>query len=239
MAWRTGPRVSSPAGPSSSAHRARPIHRARTALRAGSSGPKQNVPCQAWTAAWTDWVKQLQPNVVVLLAGGGEILDRLYRGHMTNILHPDVRRLCGEPAARRPCRSPPPTARSMVFETKPCQSTGEQPDGAPVAAGQHGPPGRLQRDCCDRVAAQHPGQVYVQDLNSYVCPGGDYTEDLDGVPVRQSDGSHFAMQPGGGGDYLAPAILPYWMRPRPPAGGAARTERACRAESLPRYFAPQ
>ena len=49
---------------------------------------KQNVPCQAWTAAWADWVRQLQPNVVVLLAGGGEVLDRLYHGHMTNILNP-------------------------------------------------------------------------------------------------------------------------------------------------------
>ena len=68
----------------------------------------------------------------------------------------------------------------MVLMTKPCQSTGEQPDA-------------------------------VQDLNAYVCPGGQYTEDLDGVPIRESDGSHFDMQPGGGGDYLAPAILPYWI----------------------------
>jgi hypothetical protein len=45
----------------------------------GVFGPQQNVPCQAWTAAWTDWVRQLQPNVVVLLAGGGEILD--HRGN--------------------------------------------------------------------------------------------------------------------------------------------------------------
>ncbi len=104
------------------------------------------------------------------------------------------------------------TARGalMVFETKPCQSTGEQPNGQPwpqdSAARQEAYNGLLRK-----VAAQHPGQVYVQDLNSYVCPGGNYTENLDGVPVRQSDGSHFAMQPGAGGDYLAPAILPYWV----------------------------
>ena len=54
----------------------------------GVFGPNQNVPCQAWTAAWSDWVRQLKPNVVVLLAGGGEVLDRLYRGQMTNILNP-------------------------------------------------------------------------------------------------------------------------------------------------------
>ena len=33
-------------------------------------------------------VNQLQPNVVVLLAGGGEVLDRLYHGHMANGLNP-------------------------------------------------------------------------------------------------------------------------------------------------------
>jgi hypothetical protein len=88
------------------------------------------------------------------------------------------------------------------------------------------------------VAAQRPGQVYVQDLNSYVCPGGTYTEKLDGVPVRQSDGSHFAMQPGGGGDFLAPAILPYWVD----LGHLQETRTngaSVPSGTLPRFFAPQ
>ena len=98
----------------------------------------------------------------------------------------------------------------MVFMTKPCQSTGEQPNGQPWP--QDSPARQaVYNGLLRQVAAQHPGQVYVQDLNSYVCPGGNYTEDLDGVPVRESDGSHFNMQPGGGGDFLAPAILPYWV----------------------------
>ena len=36
-----------------------------------------------------------------------------------------------------------------------------------------------------------------------------YTEVLGGVPVREGDGNQFAMRPGAGGDYLAPAILAY------------------------------
>ena len=117
----------------------------------------------------------------------------------------------------------------MVFMTKPCQSTGEQPNGAPWP--QDSPARQEAYNALLRqVAAQHPDQVYVQDLNSYVCPGGNYTEDLDGVPVRESDGSHFDMQPGGGGDYLAPAILPYWVELGPPAGGA--DERCERPERI-------
>ena len=125
----------------------------------------------------------------------------------------------------------------MVFMTKPCQSTGEQPDGAPwpqdSAARQEAYNALLRK-----VAAGHPDQVYVQDLNSYVCPGGTYTEDLDGVPVRQSDGSHFDMQPGGGGDYLAPAILPYWMQ-LGHLQEAHTNGASIPTGSLPRFFAPQ
>ncbi len=202
----------------------------------GVFGPRQDVPCQAWTAAWGDWVEQLRPNVVVLLAGGGEVLDRLYRGQMTNILHPTFAAYV-QRQLEKAVRIATARGALMVFMTKPCQSTGEQPDGAPwpqdSAARQEAYNALLRR-----VASEHPDQVYVQDLNSYVCPGGTYTEDLDGVPVRESDGSHFAMQPGGGGDYLAPAILPYWVE----LGHLqeARTNGASvPTGSLPRFFAPQ
>ena len=202
----------------------------------GVFGPKRNVACQAWTAAWSDWVRQLKPNVVVLLAGGGEVLDRLYRGQMTNILHPAFAAYV-KSQLEKAVRIGTARGALMVFMTKPCQSTGEQPNGEPwpqdSPARQAAYNGLLRQ-----VAAQHPGQVYVQDLNSYVCPGGTYTEDLDGVPVRQSDGIHFDVQPGGGGDFLAPAILPYWVD----LGHLqeARTNGASvPSGTLPRFFAPQ
>jgi hypothetical protein len=202
----------------------------------GVFGPGQNVPCQAWSAAWTDWVKQLQPNVVVLLAGGGEILDRLYRGHMTNILHPTFAAYV-QSQMEKAVQIATAHGALMDIMTKPCQSTGEQPNGTPWPQDSTA---RLDayNDVVRKVAAQHPGLVFVQDLNSYVCPGGTYTENLDGVPVRESDGSHFALQPGTGGDYLAPAILPYFME----LGHLqeAKTNGASvPSGSLPRYFAPQ
>jgi peptidoglycan/LPS O-acetylase OafA/YrhL len=202
----------------------------------GVFGPHQNVPCQAWTAAWADWVKQLRPNIVVLLAGGGEVLDRLYHGHMTNILNPTFAAYV-ESQLEKAVQVATARGALMVFMTKPCQSTGEQPNGAPwpqdSATRQEEYNALLQR-----VAAQHPDQVYMQDLNSYVCPGGRYTEDLRGIPVRESDGSHFDMQPGGGGDYLAPAILPYWME-LGHLQEAHTNGASVPTGSLPRFFAPQ
>ena len=202
----------------------------------GVFGPKQNVACQAWTAAWTDWVRQLKPNVVVLLAGGSEVLDRLYRGQMTNILNPTFAAYVKSQLEKSVQIA---TARGalMVFMTKPCQSTGEQPDGQPWPQDSSARQA-VYNELLRQVAAQHPGQVYVQDLNSYVCPGGNYTENLDGVPVRESDGSHFTMQPGGGGDFLAPAILPYWED----LGHLQETRTngaSVPSGTLPRYFAPQ
>jgi peptidoglycan/LPS O-acetylase OafA/YrhL len=202
----------------------------------GVFGPAQNVPCQGWTTAWADWVRQLRPNVVVLLAGGGEILDRLYRGHMTNILNPAFAAYV-ESQLQKAVRIATAGGALMVFMTKPCQSTGEQPDGAPWPQDSS-----ARRDAYNallrQVAATHPDHVYVQNLNSYVCPRGHYTEDLDGVPVRESDGSHFNMQPGGGGDYLAPAILPYWMELGHLQEGQTNGA-SVPTGSLPRYFAPQ
>ena len=175
----------------------------------GKYGGAQDVPCQTWTAAWAAWVQEMKPNVVVLLAGGGEVLDRIYDGRLTNILDPKFAAYVKSQLERAVAIATAGGAR-MVFETKPCQSTGEQPDGDPWPEDS---PRRQQvyNTLLRQVAAAHPGQVYVQDLNSYVCPGGQFSQDLHGVPVRESDGVHFAYgEPGEGGAYLAPAILPYW-----------------------------
>jgi peptidoglycan/LPS O-acetylase OafA/YrhL len=203
----------------------------------GVFGPHQNVPCQAWTKAWADWVQQLKPNVVVLLAGGGEILDRAYRGHVTNILHPAFAAYV-KSQLEKAVQIATSQGALLDLMTKPCQDTGEQPNGDPWPQDSAA---RLDayNSLLRQVAAEHPGQVYVQDLDSYVCPGGKFVEDLHGVPVRESDGIHFAhVQRGTGGAYLAPAIFPYWLelghlQEAQTAGASVPTGK------LPPYFAPQ
>ena len=46
------------------------------------------------------------------------------------------------------------------------------------------------------------------------------------------------MQPGGGGDYLAPAILPYWME-LGHLQEAGTNGASVPSGTLPRLFAPQ
>jgi hypothetical protein len=201
----------------------------------GVFGPNQNVPCQSWAAAWADWVRQMKPNVVVLLAGGNEVKDRLYNGVMTSILNPTFAAYV-ESQLEKAVRVATARGALMVLMTKPCQSTGTQPNGDPWPEDSSA---RLAvyNSLLRKVAAKHPNTVYLQDLNAEVCPGGSYAEDLKGVPVRQADGLHFDMQPGSGGDYLAPAILPYWLKlghlQEARTGGAS-----VHVGSLPRFFAP-
>ena len=194
----------------------------------GVFGPKQNVPCQAWTAAWADWVTPTAAE-----RGGPPRRRRrdprppLPRAHDEHFA-PDLRRLRGEPA-REGCADRHGPRRADGLQTKPCQSTGEQPDGAPwpqdSAARQD-----AYNDCCDKVAAQHPGQVYVQDLNSYVCPGGHLHRGprrRPGARERREPLRHAARRRrrlSGAGD---PPVLD---AARPPAGGT--DERSERAERI-------
>ena len=175
----------------------------------GAFGPDQHVPCEAWTAAWTRWVQELRPNVVVLLAGGAEVLNHVFHGRTTNILDPAYAHYV-KGQLEKAVQIATSGGAIMIFMTKPCQQTGEQPNGQPWPEDS---PLRqaVYNSLLRQVAGQHPGAVYVQDLNSLVCPGGKYTESLHGVPVRSPDGIHFVIdQPGEGGQYLAPALLPYW-----------------------------
>jgi len=201
----------------------------------GVFGPKQNVPCQTWTAAWADWVGEMKPNVVVLLAGGNEVKNRLYDGLMTSILNPTFASYV-ETQMEKAVRIATAGGALMVLMTKPCQSTGNQPNGDPWPEDSSARQA-VYNSLLRKVAAEHPNKVYLQDLNDDVCPGGSYAEDLNGVPVRQPDGLHFEMEPGTGGDYLAPAILPYWLRlghlQEARTGGAS-----VHVGPLPRFFAP-
>lgn len=169
----------------------------------------QNVPCQEWPSAWEDWIHEFQPNVVVLLAGGSEVYDRVYDGRTTNILNPAFASYVRS-ELEKAVRVATSRGAFVVLMSAPCYDHGEQPDGAPWPEDS---PARIAvyNDLLRQVASQHPGTVYVQDLHSLICPDDTYHETLNGVQIRQPDGVHFAIGNGVGGDYLAPAILPYWL----------------------------
>jgi len=169
--------------------------------RSGHPVPAADQP---WPEQWRRWVRQERPNVVMILAGRWEVMNRTYHGRWTDILHPAyaayVKRqlelavgVAGSDGAR------------VVLLTAPCYDSGLQPDGEPWPEDD---PARVDayNRLVDQVAAEQSGSVSVIDLHAMVCPGGRYHQVIDGVTVRDpADGVHFTLS---GGDFLASRIWP-------------------------------
>jgi peptidoglycan/LPS O-acetylase OafA/YrhL len=170
----------------------------------------QYATCREWPVAWRDWLAEFKPNVVVVLAGTFEVYDWEYKGHATNIASPAFAAYVKSELEKAVGVATSEGALTVLM-TAPCYNHGEQPDGSPWPEDN---PARVAayNSLLKQVAAEHASDVYVQDLHASVCPGGRYTADLRGVQIRQPDGVHFAIGRGVGGDFLAPAILPYWIQ---------------------------
>ncbi len=152
---------------------------------------------------WQDAINAVKPNVVVLLAGRWEVVDREYEGTWTNILHPAYAAYVKQ-QLEQASQLVTATGARMVFLTAPCTNEGEQPDGAPWPEDD---PARLAvfNRLVREVAAAHPQTDSVVDLNAAACPRGKFATTVDGVVLRNSDGVHFTDA---GGTWLAPKLMP-------------------------------
>ena len=86
---------------------------------------------QPWPYQWMAAMDEVKPNVVVMLAGRWEVVDREYQGKWTNILNPIFAAYVKRQLERGLEARRPRTGAHLVFLTAPCTDEGEQPDGAP------------------------------------------------------------------------------------------------------------
>ncbi|HEY1650379.1 MAG TPA: acyltransferase family protein [Acidimicrobiales bacterium] len=165
--------------------------------------PGESEADEPWPYQWLSAMGEVKPNVVMLLAGRWEVVDRLYQGQWTNILNP-VFAAYVKQQLNQASNLVTATGARMVFLTAPCTDEGEQPDGAPWPEDS---PQRLAayNQAVRQVAAEHPTTDSVVNLDAASCPGGKFTTTIDGVNVRRSDGVHYTIA---GGEFLAPKIMP-------------------------------
>ena len=159
--------------------------------------------CPDWPTWWSQDVSQLHPQVVALVIGWWETMDRMYQGRWQHL---------GDPAfdayetaqLERAVSILSSTGSRVALMTAPYFDSGEQPDGQPW---DEDAPARVDRlnAIIESVATHHRGSVWVVPLNKYLDPNGHFTWTIDGKVVRQPDGIHTTMA---GGAYLAPKILP-------------------------------
>ena len=184
-----------------------------------------------WQIQWLEAMGSVKPNVVVVLAGRWEVVNREYQGKWTNILNP-VFAAYVKSQLEMTSKLVTATGAYIVFLTAPCTDEGEQPDGAPWPEDN---PARLAvyNKLVREVAAEHPTTDSVVDLNAAACPGGKFTTTLHGEPIRTTDGIHFT-------DAAGVVLAPYLMPPIVAAGRAQMQAALQRAvgEGLSRRVTP-
>jgi hypothetical protein len=173
------------------------------ACNGSSLVPGEPAVDQPWGTQWLNAINDVKPNVVVLLAGRWEVVDREYQGRWTNILNPTYAAYV-KSQLEQASQLVTGAGSHMVFLTAPCTNEGEQPDGAPWPEDS---PARLAvyNKLVREIAAEHPATDSAVDLFGAACPRGKYATTVHGVTIRRADGVHFTNA---GGQYLAPKIMP-------------------------------
>jgi peptidoglycan/LPS O-acetylase OafA/YrhL len=161
------------------------------------------APCAQWPKIWGSAVATLHPQVVLLVVGWWETMDRFYQGRWQHL---------GEPSFDAYERSRLEEAVSVLgsggaqvaIATAPYFDSGEQQNGQPW---DEDAPGRvdLLNSMIVQVAAEHPANVSVVKLHQYLDPDGHYAYRINGQIMRFGDGVHTTEA---AGTYLAPKILP-------------------------------
>jgi peptidoglycan/LPS O-acetylase OafA/YrhL len=158
---------------------------------------------QLWPARDASTVAGLGPgDVVLFLAGAWETQDLLMHGRWTDILSPSFRRY--ELGQLRTLVSVATThGAHLDLLTMPAMEAHGEFGHTGVM--DHGPPNpassperrNLYNGLLRDTAAQYPGRVSVLDYGALLSPDGKFTEYLDGVQIRATDGVHTpAYEPG-------------------------------------------
>ena len=161
------------------------------------------APCTQWPTIWKSDIEQVHPQVVALVIGWWETMDRMYQGTWQHL---------GDPAFDAYEMSQLQKAVSVlgsqgahvVLMTSPFYDTGEQLNGRPWDEDSPVRVDILNR-MIESVAALHPGVVSVVPLNKYLDSHGHYTSKINGKTMRFADGVHTTQA---AGTLLAPKVLP-------------------------------
>jgi len=161
-------------------------------------------PCRHWRTLWAGEVARYRPEVVGLMAGRFEITDHVVGGRLVSIDQPawnhhledEIDQVVGVLSAGG--------AKVVLFTMPYIDPPTEAPDGSVYPENRNSRVDEYNR-ILGRVAARHPGEVTVVDLNRILDPAGRFQSVVDGVTVRWADGIHITRA---GGQWAEQSVLP-------------------------------
>nr|WP_082962165.1 acyltransferase family protein [Mycobacterium sp. 852014-52144_SCH5372336] len=146
----------------------------------------QKPACDTWPSRWSERVKHDRPDVVLLIVGRWEVVDRMNEGRWTHIgestydayLRAELNRALDILSS---------TGARVVVTTEPYNRRAEKRDGSLYPEDD---PDRVDDwNALLRSAVKYRSNVTVLDLNRKLGPNGGYTNWIDGIRIR-SDGVH-------------------------------------------------
>jgi peptidoglycan/LPS O-acetylase OafA/YrhL len=158
--------------------------------------------CADWPRTWAAALARDRPDLVALLVGRWECMDRRHDGSWMHLGEPAYDAYVGAQLDRAIGVMSVGGTRVALL-TAPYYKRGERPDGGRFPEDD---PARVDRfnEIVRAVAARHPG-VRVIEFGARLAPQGTFTKHIDGVLVRY-DGVHVS---GAGARMVAP-----WLYPR-------------------------
>ena len=146
----------------------------------------QKPECDTWPSRWSQRIKHDRPDVVLLIIGRWEIVDRMHEGSWMSTGDEAYDSYLGGELDRA-LDVLGSTGARVVVTTEPYNRRGEQPDGSLYPEDD---PDRVDEwnTLLRRVVGQRPN-VTVLDLNKKLGPNGAYTTKVNGIRMR-IDGVH-------------------------------------------------
>ena len=184
----------------------------------------ENSDCKAWPTWRADDVAKYDPDVVILLVGRWEVVDRTVSGitmHVGQAAYDQYLSRELDLAIKVLSQG----GAHVVLATTPYFEQHEDPSGAPY---DFDDPSRVSafNQLLRQAAARAPQTVSVLDLNSFLGPSGSYQATVRGTVVRTADGVHISAD---GSRLVADLMAPELLR----LGGARRDAQASDSRKAP------
>lgn len=146
--------------------------------------------CERWVEMARRRLPEFAPDVVVVVTSGWDLLERQIEGW-------DEPRVIGDPAFDRWLTGQYEQAfelfrrsgAKVVWLTTPCR---KNPFGPNEGSWDPARSRHLNEQVLPFLARRHEGDLSIIDFDAAICPGGEFTKALHGIPKFRKDGTHLS-----------------------------------------------